>query len=277
MARGLKWIERCLWAAGLLALGACALVWLHARFQQARGNLELDRRIRLQTSSTPATSAPTPAPPKPATAHGSLVGRLEIPRLKISAVVFEGTDSPVLERGVGHLAGSPLPGENGNVVMAAHRDTFFRPLRNIRANDEIIVTTEQGARRYEVESTKVINPDEAGVLDDTPDPTLTLVTCYPFRYVGHAPQRFIVRSREISNVTMVASQSTTQPVISESKPVPVKARPVRARRATAVKATAKHEPPPGSKRGLKKLNPIRLFAKLAHPHRRSAQSATQAP
>lgn len=91
------------------------------------------------------------------------------------------------------------PGETGNVVLGGHRDTFFRPLRGIRRGDRITVTTTTGKYRYRVDWTRVVNPEQTELLQPTPDPALTLVTCYPFRYVGAAPQRFIVRARMISN------------------------------------------------------------------------------
>jgi sortase A len=95
---------------------------------------------------------------------------------------------------VGHIPGTALPGDSGNVGLAAHRDTFFRRLRDIRPDDEIVLTTPDGTFRYTVEGTKVVEPGDVWVLDPTEEPALTLVTCYPFTYVGSAPQRFIVRA-----------------------------------------------------------------------------------
>jgi sortase A len=100
---------------------------------------------------------------------------------------------------VGHIPGTALPGEDGNIVLAAHRDTFFRPLRNIQKGDEIALTTWNGAFRYRVESIQVVGPDDVGVLQPTSLPTLTLVTCYPFYFVGSAPKRFIVRAGLIAS------------------------------------------------------------------------------
>ena len=96
--------------------------------------------------------------------------------------------------GPGHIPGTPLPGEAGNVAIAGHRDTFFRPLRLIRKNDTIILTTDRGEDQYHVVSTSIVRPDEIQVLYPTGRDTLTLVTCYPFDYVGPAPNRFIVRA-----------------------------------------------------------------------------------
>ena len=215
MRRVGKLIERCLWAVGLLALGACALVWLHARLEQHLGNQELDRRI---VSAEKTNQSP---PTKHAPAYDTVIGRIQIPRLALSAVVFEGTDSPVLEHGIGHLTASHLPGESGNVVFAGHRDTFFRALKNIQPHDLINVTTEEGTRRYVVQSTEIVNPDQTGVLHDTSRPTLTLITCYPFHYVGHAPKRFIVRCGEL------VQQKATAPVVHAAVPATATPAPVK--------------------------------------------------
>jgi LPXTG-site transpeptidase (sortase) family protein len=115
----------------------------------------------------------------------------------MSTVVFEGTGDNVLRIGVGHLSGSPLPGERGNVVLAAHRDTFFRPLRNIHNRDAIDVVTLGGTRHYSVDSTAIVTPDYTKVLAPTAGAVLTLITCYPFDWFGHAPKRFIVRAHEL--------------------------------------------------------------------------------
>jgi sortase A len=185
--RAVVWIQRFLFAAGLVILGICGAAWLDSRLRQAEGNRELDQ-ILSRKSTTAAPSIVIP--------DGGLIGRVEIPKLHLSAVVFQGADSSVLGHGVGHVDSTALPGQPGNVVFAAHRDTFFRSLRNIRKGDMVTVTTESGPRNYEVTSTEVVKPTETSVLDPTPQPTLTLITCYPFYYVGHAPKRFIVRAIE---------------------------------------------------------------------------------
>jgi LPXTG-site transpeptidase (sortase) family protein len=191
LLRASKWAEVCLWTAGFLALGYCGSVGIKAWLAQSEGSQEIEAG---SGRSHPHRFAPR-------SAAGSLVGRVEIPRLGISVVVFEGTDSNILELGAGHWTGSALPGESGNVVMAAHRDTFFRDLRNIRDSDVVNVSTTQGTRRYLVDSTRVVDSHEVGVLAPTPQPSLTLITCYPFEYFGHAPQRFIVRAREIEDTS----------------------------------------------------------------------------
>jgi sortase A len=122
---------------------------------------------------------------------------MEIPRLNLSVVVFEGTTSKTLRRAAGHITGTALPGQPGNVGVAGHRDTFFRPLRNIQPNDIITLTTLRGAYRYRVVSTKIVRPDNVAVLDPDGTEVLTLVTCYPFYFVGPAPDRFIVRAERV--------------------------------------------------------------------------------
>jgi sortase A len=122
------------------------------------------------------------------------MGRIEIPRLGVSAVVRAGSDARTLQLAVGHIPGTAMPGDSGNVGLAGHRDTFFRRLRDIRADDEIRVVTPDGTFSYRVQRTLIVEPDDVWVLDPAADSLLTLITCYPFTYVGSAPQRFIVRA-----------------------------------------------------------------------------------
>lgn len=122
------------------------------------------------------------------------MGRIEIPRLGVSAIVREGDDISTLRRSVGHIPDTVLPGESGNSGFAGHRDTFFRGLRDARAGDRITVTTADATLNYVIRNTRVVEPDDVSVLNPTPGQTLTLVTCYPFSYIGAAPKRFIVRA-----------------------------------------------------------------------------------
>ena len=124
------------------------------------------------------------------------MGRIEIPRVGVSAVVLEGSDDTTLRRGVGHIPETSLPGV-GNVGLAAHRDSFFRGLKDIRKNDIIRLQTLEGTFRYRVEWTEIVQPEETQVLRQEGTSELTLVTCYPFYYLGSAPKRFIVRAREV--------------------------------------------------------------------------------
>jgi sortase A len=123
---------------------------------------------------------------------------MEVQRLGVSVVVMEGTSNKILRRAVGHIAGTAMPGQAGNVGIAGHRDTFFRPLRKIQPDDIITLSTLRGSYRYRVVFTKVVSPDDVAVLNpDGKKEALTLVTCYPFYYVGSAPERFIVRAERV--------------------------------------------------------------------------------
>lgn len=115
-------------------------------------------------------------------------------------MVVEGVEDGDLKRAAGHIPGTAFPLDPGNVGIAGHRDTFFRPLRSIQRNDTIIVTTLQGAYRHRVVSTEVVGPEDIQVLDPTGRDTLTLVTCFPFDYVGPAPKRFIVQAERLPAV-----------------------------------------------------------------------------
>ena len=125
------------------------------------------------------------------------MGRIEIARIGLTAVIMEGIDGRTLRRAVGHIRGTPLPGQQGNVAIAGHRDTFFRPLRNVKHDDEITLTTLDGSFHYLVDSTQVVAPEDVQVLDNSGGMILTLVTCYPFYFVGPSPNRFIVRAHRI--------------------------------------------------------------------------------
>ena len=141
-----------------------------------------------------------PAPPGKPPQPNEVLGRLEIPRLKLSVMVREGADSKTLRRAVGHIPGTALPGSAGNVAVAGHRDTFFRALRNIQDDDTIEFQTENGTYRYKVQSTDIVGPRDVGVLAASNQQTLTLVTCYPFYYVGSAPKRFVVRAAQVDPI-----------------------------------------------------------------------------
>jgi sortase A len=130
--------------------------------------------------------------------RSGLVGRLEIPRLGLTAIVEEGVDKRTLRRAAGHLPGTALPGEAGNVAIAAHRDTLFRPLKDVRPGDAVRFVTPDGTFEYEVVDTEVVTPSDTGVLAPAPRPEVTLITCYPFGFVGPAPHRFVVRAARVA-------------------------------------------------------------------------------
>jgi sortase A len=149
-----------------------------------------------QPANPKVTPAPAPKRLDRSLFHsGDTVGKLTIPRLRGEWYVVEGTEDATLRLGPGHLEGTAFPGEKGNCVIAGHRDTQFRKLKDIRKGDEIVVSTSVGESRYTVTGWDIVKPTDTSSLDDTPDAVLNLVTCYPFYYVGNAPKRFIVHAR----------------------------------------------------------------------------------
>ncbi len=175
-------------AAGLVCLALFFWYTFEAQYSQALLRHEFDA----QQNNSVSTPSPNPAPPPPAK-HPMLVGRLEIPRLGVEVMVVNGADAASLREGAGWLPNTAWPGD-GNAAIAAHRDTFFRPLRHIRQGDTVLLTTRDARYRFRVEWTAVVDPDDTAILRPTDEPALTLITCYPFYYVGSAPQRFIVRA-----------------------------------------------------------------------------------
>ena len=223
----------------LVCLGAVALNYGRARIVQFYQSRQLDwARAHHPPSSASAwtrgtdhacsnaavgNAAASKSVP-PALPLGALLGRLEIPNLDISVMVLEGDSADVLREAVGHLPTSALPGGPGNVVIAGHRDTFFRALRNIKKDDEITLTTTQGIYHYQVESTEKVEPDDMQVLKPSQGPTLTLITCYPFYTIGPAPERFIVRASESPHPAVGGAEQIIQNAPAEdSTPIaPVK-------------------------------------------------------
>ena len=189
-------LERVLLVIGIVCLGYFGYVSAETALYQAYETRELDAIL---TSMPAAPESPAQIgdtlPPRAQPAPGSLLGRLEIPRLNVSAIVRAGSDSRTLRLAIGHIGGTALPGERGNVGLAAHRDTFFRRLDEIRVDEQVRLGTRDGTFTYRVAGTRIVDPQDMWVLDQTNDPALTLITCYPFRYIGSAPRRFIVRAQ----------------------------------------------------------------------------------
>ena len=208
LRRTLKWAQRAFFAGGVLLLGYCGYALADTWVFQRRESAELDRQLREQRVGSEAAPQPQlSASPRraPAAAVDGLIGRIEIPRLLLSAVVVEGIGRTALRRAVGHLPGTALPGNTGNVVVAGHRDTFFRGLKDLKTKDEIQFSTLHGDFTYVVESLTVVEPDNVGSLAQSEDNVLTMVTCYPFFYIGAAPKRFVVRARQVSPHTLAQS------------------------------------------------------------------------
>ena len=213
LALFLRWAQFFFLVAGVLALSYCAIVLLDRWAFQAYQTWRFERALKDAQTSTRAIQQPASsrlsaqAEADRARAEsfgidglaGSPLGRIEISSIGLAAMIMEGVDGRTLRHAVGHIPGTPLPGQQGNVALAGHRDTFFRGLRNIHRDDEITLTTLHGSYRYRVDSTQVVEPEDTQVLSATADDFLTLVTCYPFYFVGPAPKRFIVRAHRISD------------------------------------------------------------------------------
>ncbi len=183
----LLWGSRGMFAAGIVLLSLVGAATLQAKLYQ-------DRAKQLIQSEIHGSSAGRIVVPATPIKENDILGRLDIPRIGISLVVLEGTDSRTLRLGAGHIETTSLPGEGGNVGIAGHRDTFFRPLRDIRKNDRIQIQTAMGLFQYQVDWMKVVSPEDVSVLAPSDRSVLTLVTCYPFQFFGSAPKRFIVRA-----------------------------------------------------------------------------------
>jgi sortase A len=230
----LRWIGYLFFLLGLMGAGIYGWFYAEARVYQAYENWRLNQIVRhgpedlntflaryLGVRALEATKEPAPLkhltelpfsspgatvkgqaelpfrlPPAPI-AVGALIGRIEIPRLSLSSVVLQGDSDQVLRKGVGHIPSTSLPGGPGNVAIAGHRDTFFRALKDIRQDDDITLTTTTGTYHYRVDSVHVVRPDDVQVLAPSDQASLTLVTCYPFYFVGSAPERYIVHAQQL--------------------------------------------------------------------------------
>ena len=192
--RILRWIER-----SLIALGSVCLLWVGAISIHAfTYQVEQDARLARLRPSSDNRAVDGSRDADGSTSEANVpIGRLEIPRIGLSAVVMEGDDAQTLNVAVGHLPDTPMPWQEGNAVLAGHRDTFFRPLRRLQGGDEMRLVTPRGTFRYRATRQLVVEPDEVWVLDPSPTAALTLVTCYPFDFVGPAPRRFVVHAERI--------------------------------------------------------------------------------
>jgi sortase A len=183
----------------LITLGAI----LDAELFQNR----LSRRLEALHAprKTPGNLARAEATRREAKTSG-LIGRIEIERLGVSVLVVEGTSSKALRRGVGHVHGTAFPGEPGNVGLAGHRDTYFRPLRKIERGDRIRLRTPDGQFVYQVDTALIVSPRRGDLLHSDDRSRLTLVTCYPFYYIGPAPRRFVVQAHEVDRASKLAAR-----------------------------------------------------------------------
>lgn len=206
----LRWAERLLWVSGVALLAGWALVIADARISQHAALRALEHSTSRAAPIASAASIPA----------GTPLALLNIPRVHLTAVVLHGSDARTLRRGPGHLENSAVPGAGGNVVIAGHRDSFFRPLKDVAIGDDVFLQTPTGSVRYRVTALGVVTPSDLTPLQPTGDAVLTLITCYPFWLLGDAPDRFIVRAERVSS----ASSMTTTAHLDRIVPPPA-ARP----------------------------------------------------
>jgi len=208
------WLLHCcqyvLFTIGGLALAYYGFVAIGTGFYQAQLTKQFERDlvnvpVAFPSSERPSTLLDTGTPLMRATPSnpsgevlsrrsGVVLGQIEIRKIGLAAMILEGTDNQTLRHAVGHLRDTALPGQRGNVAIAGHRDTFFRGLRNITQSDEITLTTLHGSFHYVVDFSEIVGPEQTSVLAPSNDSILTLVTCYPFSYIGPAPKRLVVRA-----------------------------------------------------------------------------------
>ena len=188
-------------SGGVLLFAGAALLGRYC--QDLRLTARAQRQAKNWIDSTAAgrrsSEVQPPASRRPAVRRGDPLGELETPRLRLSVMVFEGDDAGILKVGAGHLPGTALSPAKGNNGIAAHRDTFFRPLPAVHPNDMIAWRTPSGDTRFRVTKTEIVQPLDVSVLAQARGRDLTLVTWYPFSYIGHAPQRFIVYAQRLSD------------------------------------------------------------------------------
>jgi sortase A len=195
--RWVRWSRRLFFITGILALSYVGYTLLDARLYQVSAKRSLESQILVEEQHKAIQSEPVVVKESEVPGHlGDALGRLDIPRLGVSVAVLRGTNWQMLRLGAGHIEGTPLPGEGGNSGIAGHRDTFFRELKDVRKNDEIQFQTATGLYHYKVDWMAVVAPDDTSVLAPSTGPVLTLVTCFPFEFLGSAPKRFVVRAHK---------------------------------------------------------------------------------
>jgi sortase A len=205
VTKGWLWTERLAWVGGIAAVGLWSLLSVSGAMGARR---ELQRFAAFQSAAALGESTPDQRLWSAARvlAWRDTEGRqspvplavLRVPGIGLEVAVLEGTDDWTLNRAVGRIEGTANPGEAGNSGIAGHRDGFFRGLKDVRAGDALEIETRGAVHHYRVERTWIVQPDDVSVLDPTEVSAVTLVTCYPFYFVGSAPQRFIVRAVRIA-------------------------------------------------------------------------------
>ncbi len=198
--RGVRVVEWVLIATGIVSLACYGWLTYHARQLEAHNRAAVRDALAARSSPAPASAPSAPAAlPSAPPASTNLIGELTIPRLHLSAPVMVGDDDKALAGAIGYLTDTPPPWERGNSAFAAHRDRLFRPLEHIETGDDVMLSTVHGDFTYRVRATMIVDPSDVWILKPAPQVDLTLITCYPFVYVGHAPKRFVVRATKVLN------------------------------------------------------------------------------
>jgi sortase A len=268
--RGLVWMRRLLLLLGLAGIGYYGYSVAEEYVYQSYANWAFDEEIAGHTVTfwdylrqiaglsrtlpvEPPAGLPKMAPEEHRPAPGELLGRVTIPRLNMSAVVLEGVDTATLRRSAGHVPSTALPGDVGNFSIAAHRDTLFRPLKDIRVGDEVQFATTQKNLVFRVVSTRIVKPTDVSVLRGEGNSRLmTMITCYPFYYLGSAPKRFIVTARLEQPASAAAGPSApaapapAAPASIDGRAMSTTKAPVRRRSAAAKRVTSRSFPPAGT-------------------------------
>jgi sortase A len=249
-----RWLAAVQYAAlgvGLMLLAFWAVAWLHgrlgsqndlSRFKAARARAATPPARTPAASGSPVTALPTALPDgvdtelwsrqriegyRESFSHdlGLPMGILRISSLNLEVPIHRGTDELTLNRGAGWIEGTALPGSDGNVGLAAHRDGFFRVLKDIEIGAPIVLETLEGVRNYRVVNLTIVEPNDVEVLAPRQAPALTLVTCYPFYFVGHAPQRFIVHAEEVAVGQAHRSDAAAQGHVQSGAPTSMVSQP----------------------------------------------------
>jgi len=201
-ARRHRWIDRTLIAVGLACVIFYSVVTVRTWRYQRAAHAQVEQMVAFERPLAVREHVPDAWE---SLEPGELIGRVDIPRLKLSATVAEGDDEKTLGRAVGHLPDTPLPWHRrGNVALAAHRDGLFRRLEKIRVEDDVRVVTAKGEYHYLVTKTHIVDPEDVWVIAPTDTPTVTLITCYPFSFVGNAPRRFVVHAELVQDIGTAA-------------------------------------------------------------------------
>lgn len=220
---GWKWLQVALVVGGLSLIGFYAAVRLETYLEsraalnefQSRSAPEIVRQRPPIESHDPESEVAALLKAKKQTPRRAPLGALEISRIHLQVPLFDGADDQTLNRGVGRIAGTAHPGEDGNIGIAGHRDTFFKGLKDVKPGDAVVLKTGTGIDTYVVSQFQVVPQEDVSVLRARDAPALTLVTCYPFSHLGHAPLRFVVtaylENREAAGNTATDARLINQP------------------------------------------------------------------